>query len=249
VVRRFAVLDRLAEPAFRAVARPPLAPAFFTLIDRDDVFLRAELAFLRVDVFFLAELAFLRVDVFLRAELAFLRVDVAFRADVFLRADVALRVDVFFRAEVAFLREELAFRAVPDFLRAAARPPLAPAFLTLIDRDDVFFRADVDFRVDVFLRADVAFLRDDPARFRVEADLDDDREDAATDRDASPAIAEDDSSPDGSPSELSVVPPDVDPQSDVEPPVVPEDPPPQGDAASSDVSSVRSPLSLQSWVM
>jgi hypothetical protein len=76
----------------------------------------------------------------------------------------------------------------------------------------------------------------------------DDRDTAATDRDAdgSPAPVVD-----GSSVVCSVVPPDVDPMSNGGPDSDPPsgDSPPHDEPVAPDVSSLRSPVSLQSWVM
>src|SRR3954453_13522886 len=86
------------EAVLRAVARPPLAPAFLTDGER----LRADVSFRAPEA--LRELVVFRraVVVFLRAALVFLRPRVVFRraVDVFFRAPVVLRrvAVVFFRA-------------------------------------------------------------------------------------------------------------------------------------------------------
>ena len=95
-----------------------------------------------------------------------------------------------------------------------------------------------------------AVERDDGVRARADAPerAEDDRDTAATERDA-------DGSPapviDGSPVVCSLVPPDVDPISNDEPASDPpsDDSPPNDVPGAPDVSSVRSPASLQSWVM
>jgi len=219
----------------REVAPPPLAPAFFDDVFERDV-LRAPEAFLRDPAALLRELDVLRRVVVVLRPAVFLRELVVLRrtVDVFLRAPVVLR-----RAAVVFLRPLVVLRpAVDVFLRAL----------------DVFFRAAVDLRRDVvvllrelvaFFRAEPAFLRDELAFFvalrRFTPDRDaDDREVAATERDASVST-------DGI-SSPKPLPPDVEPATtpDVEPidGSSPHDVP-----ASSDSVSERSPVSLQSWVM
>ena len=193
----------------RAVARPPLAPAFFTDDFERDV-LRAPVAFFRVDVLRRA------VDVFLRAPVVLRRVAVVFRlaVDVFFRVDVALRRDA-----VVLLRElDAFFRAVPAFLRELV----------------AFFRA-----VPAFFRDELAFFVA-PRRFAPDRDADE-RDDAATERTVSSSAEAGDSSP-------KSVPPDVGSSPSVEP-IVTDGSPLHDVPASSDSVSERSPVSLQSWVM
>jgi hypothetical protein len=152
-LEREALRDRVAEPeredVFRAVARPPFAPAFFT----DALRLREELVFrapplLRADD--------LRAELVLRPELDFFLALLVLRAPV-LRADVLRDELVFFREPPVLraedLRAELVFRAPPVLRADDLRAELVLRAPPVLRADDL--RAELVFRAPPVLRADV----------------------------------------------------------------------------------------------
>jgi hypothetical protein len=248
----------------RAVARPPLAPALRTLIARPverfavlrfavERFAVVRLAVERFAVlrFAVERFAVLRFVVERFAVLRF-AVDRAAVARFAVERFAVLRfaVERFAVLRFAVLRFAVERAAVVRFAveRFAGLRFAVERFAVVRLAVERF--AVLRFAVERFAGLRFAVERFAVLRARVDAPerAEDDRDTAANERDADGSPA---SVIDGSPVVCSLVPPDVDPisndESDSDPPS--DGSPPHDVPAAPDVSSVRSPVSLQSWVM